>query len=189
MTTTWNAPYITCRHPLHWSFVRLFVEGDFAYLDGNQLARPPRPSPSMTLISIRRFIDISPFNYAKDGFGFTLRLGRQELLFDKQKLVGPLDWANTRRTWDGGSAMFQWEQFKAELFWVRPVVVSPKLLDAADGETNFAGAYLTHPLFDKDNNFSLFTYYLNRSRNTKSTFSAGETEFNPDLQAGDTDTA
>jgi hypothetical protein len=169
------------------SYVRLFVEGEFAYLDGNQRFPAPTPFPSDDNDLHQVFIDISPFNYAKDGFGFTLRLGRQELLFDKQKLVGPLDWANTRRTWDGGSAMFQWEQFKAELFWVRPVVVNPKWLDTTDGDTNFIGTYLTHPLFNKDNNFSLFTYYLNRSRNTKSTFSPGATEFNPDLRAGDTD--
>ncbi len=176
------------------NFARVYVEGVFAYIDGNLRVPAPTPFPSDDADLHQAFLDISPFNLAADGFGATLRVGRQELLFDRQKLVGPLDWANTRRTWDGVSAMFQWEQYKAEIFWVRPVVVDPERFDTTDEQTNFAGIYLTHPLFNKDHNFSLFTYHLNRSRNTKATFPTtpttfppSGTEFNPDLQSGDTD--
>ena len=169
------------------NFARLFVEGDFTFIDGFRRNPPPTPFPSDDADIHQAFIDVSPFNYQTDGFGLTLRLGRQELSFDKQKLVGPLDWANTRRTWDGGAALFQFEQYKAELFWVRPVVVDAKQLDQSDEQTNFIGAYLTHPLFSKDHNYSIFTYYLNRSRDTKPAFAAAATEFNPDHQKGDTD--
>lgn len=168
-------------------FARVFVEGDFAYIDGNRRNPPNTPFPSDDADLHQAFLDISPFNYKTDGFGLTLRVGRQELLFDAQKLVGPLDWANVRRTWDGAAALFAFEQYQAEVFWVRPVMVNPKWFDTTDEQTNFIGAHLTHPLFTRDHQYSLFVYYLNRNRDTASHFVSGETEFNPDLQAGDTD--
>jgi hypothetical protein len=169
------------------TYARIFIEGEFNYIDGFRRNPPPTPFPSEDADLHQAFIDLSPFNFAKDGFGATLRLGRQELLFDKQKLVGPLDWANTRRAWDGVTGIFQFEQYKAQIFWVRPVVVNSEYFDNPDEQTNFAGAYLTHPMWDKDNNYSVFAYYLNRSRDTKASFSPSATEFNPDLQAGNTD--
>lgn len=169
------------------TYARLFVEGDFTYIDGNRRVPAPTPFPSDDADLHQAFLDLSPFNLKNDGYGMTLRFGRQELLFDKQKLVGPLDWANTRRSWDGFAALFQWEQYKAQIFWVRPVQVYPKWFNTTDEETNFAGVHVTHPLINKDNNFSVFTYYLNRNRDTKATFTGGATEFNPDLVAGNTD--
>ena len=101
-------------------YARVYAEGVFAYIDGNARNPAPTPNPSDTADLHQFFLDLSPFNYAKDGFGLTLRLGCQELLFDKQKLVGPLDWANVRRTWDGGSVLMQWEQYQAEVFCRSP---------------------------------------------------------------------
>ena len=166
------------------NFLRLFVEGDFAYIDGTRRTPPPTPFPSDDADLHQAFLDISPFNLAKDGFGMTLRLGRQEMFFDRHKLVGTLDWANVRRTWDGFAALFQWEQYKAQVFWVRPVTINHEWFNTTDEETNFAGIHLTHPI-NKDHSYSLFTYYLNRSRDTRTT--TGGAEFNPDLVAGNTD--
>ena len=37
----------------------------------------------------------------------TLRVGRQEYQFGKQRLVSPLPWANALRRWDGVTAIYQ----------------------------------------------------------------------------------
>jgi hypothetical protein len=37
-------------------------------------------------------------------------VGRQELLYGAQRLISPLDWANTRRTFEGGKLIWQGER-------------------------------------------------------------------------------
>ena len=39
-----------------------------------------------------------PLRFISGGATVTLRGGRQDLLFGAQRLIGPLDWSNTRRT-------------------------------------------------------------------------------------------
>jgi hypothetical protein len=51
----------------------------------------------------------------------TFRYGRQELLFGRQRLVSPLDWANTRRNFEGGRYMWKGKDFTLDGFMVRPV--------------------------------------------------------------------
>ena len=58
-----------------------------------------------------------------DDADLTLRGGRQELLFGAQRLVSPLDWANTRRTFDGASAILSMGDWKHTLFWTHPVLI------------------------------------------------------------------
>ena len=48
------------------------------------------------------------------------RIGRQELLYGSQRLISPLDWANTRRTFEGYRIMSQYGPFQLDFFWVRP---------------------------------------------------------------------
>jgi hypothetical protein len=189
---TRNDDYFLSRAYVHadvryLTLARVFVEGDFAYIDGNRRNPPPTPNPSDDGDLHQAFLDVSPLDLKKDGFGLTLRAGRQELLFDKHRLVGTLDWANVRRTYDGAAVLLAFEKYKATLFWVRPVPIDAEHFNSTDEETNFAGAHLAHPLFTPDHNFSVFTYYLNRSRDTRRTFTAGSAEFNPDLRAGNTD--
>jgi hypothetical protein len=49
------------------------------------------------------------------------RTGRQELLLGAERLVSPLDWANTRRTFDGYRATFKGSQNAVDLFFTNPV--------------------------------------------------------------------
>ena len=51
----------------------------------------------------------------------SLRLGRQELLLGDQRLISPLDWANTRRTFDGGLLTYQGDVWNLNAFFVHPV--------------------------------------------------------------------
>ena len=58
----------------------------------------------------------------------TLRFGRQELLYGNQRLVSPLDWANTRRTFEGGKLMWAGEDWNVDAFYTRPVIVDTEQL-------------------------------------------------------------
>ena len=73
-----------------------------------------------------------------------LRVGRQELLFGSQRLVSPLDWANTRRTFQGVRAFRQTEKLDLDLFWVQPVVPNANRFDSVDNNQNFFGAWATY---------------------------------------------
>lgn len=72
------------------------------------------------------------------------RIGRQELLYGDQRLISPLDWANTRRTFDGGKLMWTREDWRVDAFWTRPVIVNPVKFDSPDENQQFYGAYSTY---------------------------------------------
>lgn len=59
--------------------------------------------------------------YNEDGLSQTVRYGRQELSYGKQRLVSPLDWANTRRNFEGGRYIAKGDTYTFDLFCVHPV--------------------------------------------------------------------
>lgn len=73
-----------------------------------------------------------------------VRLGRQELLFGSQRLISTLDWANTRRTFNGVRVYRQGEQWDTDFFWVQPVIPDPSRLDSVDNNQNFFGWWTTY---------------------------------------------
>ncbi len=77
-----------------------------------------------------------------------LRAGRQELLYGAERLVSPLDWANTRRTFDGFKAFWKGEQWDVDAFWTRPVPFAQHLVDDdfddSKGTAEFMGLYSTY---------------------------------------------
>lgn len=73
-----------------------------------------------------------------------LRIGRQEMLLGSQRLISPLDWANTRRTFQGARAFRQGEKFDFDLFWVQPVIQDYRRFDSVDNNQNFAGLWTTY---------------------------------------------
>lgn len=73
-----------------------------------------------------------------------VRLGRQEILLGSQRLISTLDWANTRRTFDGVRAYRQGENWDIDVFWLQPVIPNPSRLDSKDNNQNFAGIWTTY---------------------------------------------
>src|SRR3954471_19636690 len=71
----------------------------------------------------------------------TLRGGRQDLIYGAERLIGPLDWTNVRRTFEGAKAIVTTGNNQLDLFWVRPVVVEVEEPNTGDGNTSFAGVY------------------------------------------------
>ena len=73
--------------------------GEFIWADafGEDLA--PLPIDVNLGDALNLFVEANLFDYR--GKPVYARVGRQELLFGSQRLVSTLDWANTRRTFDG----------------------------------------------------------------------------------------
>src|SRR5262249_15058688 len=88
-------------------------------------------------------------------------IGRQELTYGSQRLISPLDWANTRRTFEGIKGFWHGDKLDVDLFWVKPVVVSPSHFDAADANRQFAGIWTTyHP--NKSSAIDMYYLYLDQ---------------------------
>lgn len=78
------------------------------------------------------------------------RIGRQEMLYGQQRLISPLDWANTRRTFDGGKLMLQGKNFDVDGFWMQPVFPNTTQFDSPISEQQFYGVYSTFKGSDQD---------------------------------------
>lgn len=100
---------------------------------------------------------------------FTARIGRQELLFGAQRLVSPLDWSNTRRTFSGLDVIYQNDNWRIDSFATCRVPVVPQDFDQPDDDQKFFGCYSVYSGFE---NFTVDTYYLGYDNNQP---------FNPDF--------
>jgi hypothetical protein len=119
--------------------MRVFVEGKSALETDRSLTGGRRTVDTDELDLQNGFVDLSlrPF----DGAQFTLRAGRQEMAFGRQRLVSPLDWANTRRTFDGASGIFKLQGWTVTGFWTLFVPVQKYNFNTSDLSTQFYGIY------------------------------------------------
>ncbi len=93
------------------------------------------------------------------------RVGRQEYLFGTERLVSPLDWSNTRRTFDGATLYWRGENWDIDGFWTRPVYPDARNFDNPDNSQQFFGVYCTYKNL---RNAKLELYYLNFSEDAGS---------------------
>lgn len=121
------------------SHVRLFVEGKSAFVNDRDLPGGSRTLEEDKIALQNAFVEFS-FAFSDDR-KFSFRAGRQELLFGKQRLVSPLNWANTRRTFDGFSSTVKIEGWSLTGFWTRPVVIRQSSFNKNDPNTDFYGVY------------------------------------------------
>ncbi len=74
----------------------------------------------------------------------TARVGRQEMLYGSERLISPLDWANTRRTFDGYKLMYSGAKWDVDGFFVHPtnrLLTNEDKWDSTDFQTDFYGVY------------------------------------------------
>src|SRR5437016_14644584 len=76
----------------------------------------------------------------------TLRGGRQELIFGSQRLVGPGDFTQVPRAFEGGAAIGQIAGWTITLFWAQPVVVDKYRFNQSTSVQDLVGAFGTGPL-------------------------------------------
>lgn len=82
--------------------VRVFAEALSALSTSRDLPGGRRTLDVDQLDLQNGFVEWNSRGYGQDGW--RLRAGRQKLLLGSQRLVSPLDWANTRRQFDGVTA-------------------------------------------------------------------------------------
>jgi hypothetical protein len=71
------------------------------------------------------------------------RLGRQELAFGEQRLLGHLAWVNTGRTWDAARMILRAKAFQVDVFGASLVRSLPDEFDKSGNGNRLAGAYAT----------------------------------------------
>ncbi len=139
---------------------RVFAEGIYADADGRDVG--PRPVDE----NHGDFLNL--FAEGRGSVGCAevgAWIGRHELLFCKQRLVGPADWTNVRRTFDGVGGWVKGSGWRLDAFWVRPVIVEADEGDEADEHTEFAGAHFVRNV-SKDRTCEAYAYYLHRDTGT-----------------------
>ena len=141
--------------------VRFFVEGKTALSTDRDLPGGRRTLDVDSLALEQVFLDITiPFD---DDASLTLRPGRQQFLFGKQRLVSPLPWANTQRRWDGASAILNTRGWTIQGFWSQFSPVQKYDFNDPDSQTQFYGMYATTK-FENLNNLGLDLYVFGLDR-------------------------
>ena len=73
------------------------------------------------------------------------RLGRQELAFGEQRLLGHLAWVNTGRTWDAARVILRAKSWQADVFGASLVRSLPDEFDKSGNGNRLAGVYAASP--------------------------------------------
>lgn len=143
--------------------LRLYVEGIVADETGND-AYLPRPIDVNYGDLLNAFVDV------KTGEALTMRVGRQELLYGNQRLVSPLDWANTRRTFEGVRGLYKEGDWAIDGFYTNVVPVVDDQFDEADYDQSFYGLYNVYSGWE-DRTLDLYYLGYDDERNLQPFFS------------------
>ena len=120
---------------------RIFIEGKTAQSTNRDLPGGTRVLDVDSLDLQQAFWDHTE---ALGEGELTLRLGRQMLLLAKQRLVSPLPWVNTFRSWDGASALWNDGSWKAHAFWTVFAPVDIGDFNEPDTDQDFFGVHTTY---------------------------------------------
>lgn len=152
-----NDVFLLHRYLLHFDLsyrrtFRLFAEAIDARVEDRDL--PQIPGMENTFDIHQLFTDL---RLTGDDSPLTLRIGRQELLYGRERLIGKLDWMNQGRRFDGAKLMYHTPQWDLDIFWTKPVAFTNqpftnpfnthineslnRHLDVWREEQNFYGAY------------------------------------------------
>jgi hypothetical protein len=146
--------------------IRLFAEGKSALSFERDLVDGRRTLDDDHLDLQNAFADFM-LPLGQDG-KLTLRAGRQELLFGAQRLVSPLDWSNTRRTFDGFSGHLRWADWNVTGFWTRPVIIEKYEFNDPSDQQEFFGIYATGPTpWKQQLGMNVDLYWLGLHRDTR----------------------
>ena len=159
----YNDARLTENVDLHFGpFVRVFIQGDSAFETGRNGG--PRGNDRDELDLEQGFADLKiPLTANSD---FTLRAGRQYLEFGAARLIGPADFSNVRKTFDGFRGDLDSPNNSLTLFLVRPVLVELYRFDSSDSRNVLAGIYdtlrLPRLIVNANTKLELYELYLDR---------------------------
>ena len=81
--------------------------------------------------------------YAEFGAANAVRIGRQELVFGEQRLLGHVSWLNTARTFDAGRVTLKRNGLQLDAFAASVVTIQPEAFDKSGFGNSLYGAYLS----------------------------------------------
>ena len=139
--------------------VRFYVERIYAGVGGDD-DYIPRPIDENYGDLSNLFVDLKMTDTT------TVRLGRQELLYGAQRTVSPLDWANTRRTFEGINVLYRKGDWAIDSFYTNFVPVVSNSFDEADYDRSFYGMYSVYKGLQ---DATLDLYYLGYDHQTAGT--------------------
>ncbi len=119
--------------------IRVFAEGKSALSTDRDLPGGRRTLDVDALDLQQGFVDVR-FDLTGDAT-LTLRAGRQALLFGKQRLVSPLAWSNTLRSWDGFTGIFKAGKWNVTGFWTQFASIEKYSFNDSDAGNEFFGVY------------------------------------------------
>jgi hypothetical protein len=93
-------------------------------------------------VPLRNTLDLR-MAYGEFGSTNTLRIGRQELVFGEQRLIGHVSWLNTARTFDGARVTLKRTGLQLDAFAASVVTIQPDLFDKSGDGNGLYGAYLS----------------------------------------------
>jgi len=97
-------------------------------------------------------------------FPVSLKIGRQELNYGDQRLVGPFKWNNNARTFDAVKARWQNALFGLDVFTGGVVYNDNNNLNKSNLQDLFSGAYLNFPTLSSKDIIEAYFYARNVSR-------------------------
>ena len=118
--------------------LRLYVEGIHAGIVTSNTEYVPRPIDQNFGDLLNLFADVKICNDT------IVRVGRQELLYGAQRLISPLDWANTRRTFDGVRLITKNDKIQVDAFYTQAVAQVANDFDTPNEDVDFYGTYLSY---------------------------------------------
>lgn len=98
------------------------------------------------------FLDLRIWQFENRDVWF--RAGRQELLYGSQRLVSPLDWANTRRNFEGLKFFTRSSDWDFDVWFTRPVNTATP----SDGPVSLFASHFDSPNMNHTFSGSWFTY-------------------------------
>src|SRR3989449_4716322 len=125
-------------------YFRMFAEGRSAFALDRDLAGGRTTSYVDEFDLMNGFADVMiPVGQQAS---VTLRGGRQELIFGSQRLVGPGDFTQVPRSFEGGSAIGQIASWTITPFWTQSVVIDKYRFNKSTSDLEFFGVFGTGPL-------------------------------------------
>ncbi len=118
---------------------RIFAQGVHAFDEDRDLA--PRGIDENRWDLQQLFFDVMILG---EDVPLTLRVGRQDLQYGKQRFISPLDWANVRRRFDGVKLFWKTKNWDADFWYVKPTIVERREGDDFNRNYDFYGFYATY---------------------------------------------
>ncbi len=140
---------------------RLFAEGKSSLATDRDL---PGGLRTLDVDSLELHNAIADLRFAtSNDTCLIFRLGRQEMLFGKQRLVSARDWSNTRfQTFDAARAILQMGTWRMDGFWGRQVRVLKYAFNPNAPPNTFFGAYLSGKISARSPTLDLYWLGLKR---------------------------